>query len=814
MAQVANTSVIVWFTFADGTNWQLYDQNGAILLASDPTGGPASNTWTNGELIVNRKSTYTYGGPGGAGWLYWETESFRVIPDPKVTAELVAIASQSNRNMWYNKNGTWVPSSMLSVNTGTDTGAVLNVTAEILVVAGGGGGSGGGAGGGGGGGGITYLDSAIIDLGSNNSYYVTVGGGGAPNANGGDSSLVGPGLNLLAYGGGSAARSGGSGSGGFGGYNVPGGATKPGLGGIAQYGNYGGPVSGRLDDANLICAGGGGGAGAPGTAGPPGTGGVGKYFANFNTYGATGWFGGGGGAGGYRSITGAFMYNNTPGGQGGGGYSGQGSGNPTGYGNAGMPGTGGGGGGSASGEYIGQAGPGTGGSGVVLIRYPSTTGPRFFGGAISDTGSYVTHSFYSSGYLVVIPQNFGPWGKIQNGYVNEGGTWKQFWPPSIVIADVLVVAGGGGGASNSGYEGGGGGGAGGVLYLKNQSLNCATGNYNLTVGAGGGPDNNGSNSTWLETTTFKDTCDQPLYAQSNGVYCGFLNSYGVWNESSAPNDTITLTYQTYILQGGTYTITASADNYVESISFNGGPSVLSESQWWQTASAVIDLPAGALTIAVSATNVDGGSPGSVGAALTDSSGNVVWSTRSPLNGESKNTGTIAFGGGAGGGPGVTGGGGGGGGGCKIICTKLHELGYLPDNIYEADERFGQYLRDNDPYAYYGYVKWASVVVDWMEKDGPQCMFWIRNKERRNQAQRNMAINWARRIATPWAEHMAYIMGVGEKDNRAGRLIMKTGMWVSRMIGKYTKTTEPSKSVALGYVMWATFGIFWLLAGVK
>lgn len=167
-----------------------------------------------------------------------------------------------------------------------------------------------------------------------------------------------------------------------------------------------------------------------------------------------------------------------------------------------------------------------------------------------------------------------------------------------------------------------------------------------------------------------------------------------------------------------------------------------------------------------------------------------------------------------GGGGGTGSEGGGGGGCKIICTKLHELGYMPDHIYEADELFGQYLREHDPYAYYGYVKWASVVVDWMERDGPQCMFWIRDKQKRGDAQRTLAIKWARRIATPWAEHMAHKMGVGEQDNRAGRLIMKTGMWVSRMIGKYTKTTQPSKSVALGYMMWLTFGVFWLLAGVK
>ena len=169
--------------------------------------------------------------------------------------------------------------------------------------------------------------------------------------------------------------------------------------------------------------------------------------------------------------------------------------------------------------------------------------------------------------------------------------------------------------------------------------------------------------------------------------------------------------------------------------------------------------------------------------------------------------------GPGGGAGGSGGGVGGGGG-KIICTKLHQLGYLPAHIYEADEKFGQYLRTHDPYAYYGYVKWASVVVDWMERDGPQCMFWIRDKKKRGQTQQALAIKWARKIATPWAEHMAYTQGVGEQDNRAGRLIMKTGMWISRLIGKYTKTTEPSTNVMLGYMMWLTFGLFWLIAATE
>lgn len=157
---------------------------------------------------------------------------------------------------------------------------------------------------------------------------------------------------------------------------------------------------------------------------------------------------------------------------------------------------------------------------------------------------------------------------------------------------------------------------------------------------------------------------------------------------------------------------------------------------------------------------------------------------------------------------------GGSSGGKIICTKLYELGYMPEEIFAADQLFGQWLQENDPYAYWGYIKWASVVVEWMEKDGPQCMFWIRNKDERNEAQKQMAISWARRIAMPWAYHMAYRMGTVQEDNKAGRLIMKTGLFVSRLIGKLTRTTTATKSPITGYLMWGTFGVFWLLAGLK
>jgi hypothetical protein len=166
-------------------------------------------------------------------------------------------------------------------------------------------------------------------------------------------------------------------------------------------------------------------------------------------------------------------------------------------------------------------------------------------------------------------------------------------------------------------------------------------------------------------------------------------------------------------------------------------------------------------------------------------------------------------------PGSGGTGGGGGGGCSIICTKLHELGYLSDEIYQADEKFGHWLRQTDPDAYYGYLKWARVVVDWMSNEGPQCMFWIQNKDERNARQKAMAVRWAKRIATPWAQHMAYKMGVLKEDNRAGRYIMNIGIAVSRLIGKFVKhTNQPTKNVAVGYAMWAMFGLLYMIAGVK
>ena len=151
--------------------------------------------------------------------------------------------------------------------------------------------------------------------------------------------------------------------------------------------------------------------------------------------------------------------------------------------------------------------------------------------------------------------------------------------------------------------------------------------------------------------------------------------------------------------------------------------------------------------------------------------------------------------GGGGGPGGSGGGGGGGG--KIICTKLHELGLMSTDIYLADQAFGAELLQTRPDIYNGYRAWAEIVVDWMSGQGPKMMPWMSDEQFGHAAQR-WSTSWAQDIATPWAEHMAYKMGVVEKDNVTGRMITLVGIPICKAVGVWQRIFGASEKPA-GFV---------------
>jgi hypothetical protein len=246
-----------------------------------------------------------------------------------------------------------------------------NVTTGVFMVAGGGGGGGGvkffdgGGGGGGGGVGVGSLSFA-----ANTTYTITVGGGGGGGPGtatyltsfataGGNTSIVGTGVNEIAYGGGygtvtnegvGAVPSGNGGSGGGGSGTNPNGTATKGSGTLTYYGNNGASTQGY----GRYPGSGGGGGGSVGVV--YGSGGSGYLWSVTNTYYAGG--GGGGGQGNQYNSGGTGF----SGGTGGGGNGGSLATAAT----AGMNGLGGGGGG-AFGGVGGGSGGGSGGSGIVYI---------------------------------------------------------------------------------------------------------------------------------------------------------------------------------------------------------------------------------------------------------------------------------------------------------------------------------------------------------------------------------------------------------------------------------------------------------------
>lgn len=224
---------------------------------------------------------------------------------------------------------------------------------EILLVGGGGGGGNGtshDSGGGGGGGAVVHIPYKVMDSGV---YNIIVGNGGNNNANGNDSSIIGPGINIIAKGGGKGGSNGSGDSGGSGG-----GASSLQLDHPTRYGGNEGVKSenseiytyqnsGYTNTIVTNVGGGGGGAGFY-SVGNGGGGGIQININNDKHY-----YGGGGGGGNKDSAGGN-------GGNGGGGNGGGAGIN----GEAGEDNIGGGGGGGGYGNTTG----GTGGSGLVIIK--------------------------------------------------------------------------------------------------------------------------------------------------------------------------------------------------------------------------------------------------------------------------------------------------------------------------------------------------------------------------------------------------------------------------------------------------------------
>ena len=123
--------------------------------------------------------------------------------------------------------------------------------------------------------------------------------------------------------------------------------------------------------------------------------------------------------------------------------------------------------------------------------------------------------------------------------------------------------------------------------------------------------------------------------------------------------------------------------------------------------------------------------------------------------------------------------------CKIICTKLHSLGLMSKEIYLADQAFGIKLLEKSPDIYNGYRAWAQIVVDWMDGKGPKIMPWMEDKKF-STVIKKWSTSWAYDIATPWAEEMAYKMGVKSEGSLTGKLVTMAGVPICKFVGVWQR----------------------------
>lgn len=283
-------------------------------------------------------------------------------------------------------------------------------------------------------------------------------------------------------------------------------------------------------------------------------------------------------------------------------------------------------------------------------------GPDTYAGATGRPGNVVNGMmFLNKGETVYVAVGGGGSG---------GGTQGANRPGGVGGNGLSYFSGGTGGRSGgSGSSGAGGGGGAATVLSRNADGTNFIAIAGGGAGGGGGGDKAGpanhSSYIWGSTSTF--SLKYYSNARTNGAYCSFLNTLGIWQGDGRYK------YELYFPKSDTYTFTLSADNYAY-IWMDNGANGNSDYVGNTPGTGAIDynsthqfthyVTEGWHTVDVYATNWSG--PAAVAAKINNSSGTEIWTTRyayNPLSskkesyrgGQGQNRGGDGGGAGAGGG---------------------------------------------------------------------------------------------------------------------------------------------------------------------
>lgn len=104
----------------------------------------------------------------------------------------------------------------------------------------------------------------------------------------------------------------------------------------------------------------------------------------------------------------------------------------------------------------------------------------------------------------------------------------------------------------------------------------------------------------------------------------------------------------------------------------------------------------------------------------------------------------------------------------VICTSMHALGLISDDVYKLDAEFGERINKADPSLLAGYQLWATPVADYILGSS------FGSK---------LALSIITPLATSWAAQMAHVMRPEEyKPNLLGKIVMFVGHPICRIVG--------------------------------
>jgi len=117
----------------------------------------------------------------------------------------------------------------------------------------------------------------------------------------------------------------------------------------------------------------------------------------------------------------------------------------------------------------------------------------------------------------------------------------------------------------------------------------------------------------------------------------------------------------------------------------------------------------------------------------------------------------------------------------VLCSLLYRRGYLSQEIWEQDHKFGIWMSENDPDVFNGYHSWAVPMVNWIKKGSLLSKVYFHG--------------WVRPFTGAWAQHIAHRMEPEKfEDNKVGRLMLNIGVPLCRTIGKLMRRNKGMENV--------------------